>query len=173
MAVAKRTGPDFLFLANAHSQKFNDLENGPPEANVSFINSSNQDWVSVTGECVTSDNSDPRIKEVWSKGTKAWFGDLGDGVHTGGPEDPRMKLIEIRAKREFGWFIGISDAMDDLLTYYRIDITYWKHEVGSLGFMKEITGANLLGGVAVTGTLREITGSELDEARKNDSSMSK
>jgi general stress protein 26 len=173
MAVAKRTGPDFLFLANAHSQKFNDLENGPPEANVSFINSSNQDWVSVTGECVTSDNSDPRIKEVWSKGTKAWFGDLGDGVHTGGPEDPRMKLIEIRAKREFGWFIGISDAMDDLLTYYRTDITYWKHEVGSLGFMKEITGANLLGGVAVTGTLREITGSELDEARKNDSSMSK
>lgn len=173
MAVAKRTGPDFLFLANAHSQKFNDLENGPPEANVSFINSSNQDWVSVTGECVTSDNSDPRIKEVWSKGTKAWFGDLGDGVHTGGPEDPRMKLIEIRAKREFGWFIRISDAMDDLLTYYRTDITYWKHEVGSLGFMKEITGANLLGGVAVTGTLREITGSELDEARKNDSSMSK
>ena len=38
--------------------------------------------------------------------------------------------------------------------------------------MKEITGANLLGGVAVTGTLREIKGSELDEARKNDSSMS-
>ena len=173
MAVAKRTGPDFLFLANAHSQKFNDLENGPPEAAITFLNSSNQDWVSITGECVTSDNSDPRIKEIWFKGTKAWFGDLGDGVHTGGPEDPRMKLIEIRAKREFGWFIRISDAMDDLLTYYRTDITYWKHEVGSLGFMKEITGANLLGGVAVTGTLREITGSELDEARKNDSSMSK
>jgi general stress protein 26 len=100
MAVAKRTGPDFLFLANAHSQKFNDLENGPPEVNVSFLNSSNQDWVSVTGECVTSDNADPRIKEIWSKGTKAWFGDLGDGVHTGGPEDPRMKLIEIKAKRK-------------------------------------------------------------------------
>ena len=61
--------------------------------------------------------------------------------------------------------------MNDPLTN-RIDITYWKHEVGSLGFMKEIAGANLLGGVAVTGTLREITGSELDEARKNDSSMS-
>lgn len=100
MAIAKRSGPDFLFLANAHSQKFNDLESGPSEANVSFQNSSNQDWVSVTGECVTSDNSDPRIKEIWSKGVKAWFGDLGDGVHTGGPEDPRMKLIEIRAKCE-------------------------------------------------------------------------
>ena len=150
MAVAKRTGPDFLFLANAHSQKFNDLENGPPEANVTFINSSNQDWVSVTGECVTSDNSDPRIKEIWTKGTKAWFGDLGDGVHTGGPEDPRMKLIEIKAKY----------------------ISYWKHEVGALGFMKEIAGANLTGGVAVTGSLREIKGDELEQARKSDSSMS-
>ena len=38
--------------------------------------------------------------------------------------------------------------------------------------MKEIAGANLLGGVAVTGTLREITGPELETARKNDSSMS-
>jgi len=150
MAIAKRTGPDFLFLANAHSQKFTDLEHGPPEANVTFINSSNQDWVSVTGECVTSDNSDPRIKEIWSKGTKAWFGDLGDGVHTGGPEDPRMKLIEIRAKY----------------------ISYWKHEVGGMGFMKEITGANLTGGVAVTGSLREIKGDELEQARKSDSSMS-
>ena len=27
-------------------------------------------------------------------------GDLGDGVHTGGPEDPRVKLIEVRAKCE-------------------------------------------------------------------------
>lgn len=26
MAVAKRTGPDFLFLANANSQKFDDIE---------------------------------------------------------------------------------------------------------------------------------------------------
>ena len=108
MAVAKRTGPDFLFLANAHSQKFNDLENGPPEAAITFLNSSNQDWVSITGECVTSDNSDPRIKEIWSKGTKAWFGDLGDGVHTGGPEDPRMKLIEIKAKCEFFESLGFG-----------------------------------------------------------------
>jgi hypothetical protein len=52
------------------------------------------------------------------------------------------------------------------------DITYWKHEVGGLGFMKEIAGANLTGGVAVTGTLRDIKGDELEQARKNDSSMS-
>ncbi|KAM0717473.1 hypothetical protein Q7P37_007325 [Cladosporium fusiforme] len=150
MAMAKRTGPDFLFLANAHSQKFNDLEQGKPEACISFHNSSNQDWVSITGEATTTSNSDPRIKEVWSKGAAAWFGDLKDGVHTGGPEDPRMKLIEIKAKY----------------------ISYWKHEVGGLGFAKEIIGANLTGGVANTGTLRELKEDEIAQARKSDSSMS-
>lgn len=49
MAVAKRTGPDFLFLANAHSQKFDDIESNKV-TNVYFQNSSNQDWISVTGE---------------------------------------------------------------------------------------------------------------------------
>lgn len=49
MAVAKRSGPDFLFLANANSQKFDDLEKNKV-ATVYFHNSDNQDWISVTGE---------------------------------------------------------------------------------------------------------------------------
>ena len=105
MAVAKRTGPDFLFLANAHSEKFNDIESGKPNdmpnvCNIYFQDSSTQDWISITGEAVASSNDDPRIKEVWSQGVRAWFGDLGDKVHTGGPEDPRMKLIEVQPKCE-------------------------------------------------------------------------
>lgn len=99
MAVAKRTGPDFLFLANRDSQKFDDLESNKV-ATIYFHNSNNQDWISVTGETAKTSNEDPRIKEIWSQGTRAWFGDLKDGVHTGGPEDPRMKLIEIKAKCE-------------------------------------------------------------------------
>jgi general stress protein 26 len=102
MAVAKRTGPDFLFLANNHSQKFKDLEK-VKDCNVSFQNSTNQDWISVSGEAVTTSNDDPRIKEVYSKAAGSWFGDLGDGVHTGGPEDPRMSLIEIKAKCKIAW----------------------------------------------------------------------
>ncbi len=101
MAVAKRTGPDFLFLANAHSRKFEEIEKNPGAVAITFQNSSSQDWVSVTGKCTTSNNEDPRIKEVWSKGASMWFGDLGDGVHNGKPEDPRMKLIEIKSTCEF------------------------------------------------------------------------
>lgn len=97
MAVAKRSGPDFFFLANANSQKFDDIEKNKI-TNLYFHDSNTQDWISVTGESVTSSNDDPRIKEVYTNGVSAWFGDLGDGVHTGGPEDPRMKLIEVQAK---------------------------------------------------------------------------
>lgn len=96
MALAKRTGPDFLFLSNNHSQKFKDIE-ANPEVNVSFQDTKTQDWISVSGTATTS-NSDPRIKEIWSRGAAAWFGDLGDGVHDGSATDPRMSLIEVKSK---------------------------------------------------------------------------
>lgn len=96
MAIAKRTGPDFLFLANTHSQKVADIA-ADPLVNVSLQDGSRQDWISITGTATTS-NADPRIKEIYSKPIKAWFGDLGDGKHDGSAEDPRMTLIEVKAK---------------------------------------------------------------------------
>ena len=99
MAISKRSGPDFLFLANKHSRKIGDLESFK-QVTLSFHDSSKQDWASITGEATTVSNSDPRIKEIWSKSQSMWFGDLGDGVHTGGPEDPRQTLIEVRPKRK-------------------------------------------------------------------------
>lgn len=32
----------------------------------------------------------------YSSQLKAWVGDLGDGVHTGGPEDPRIGVIKVK-----------------------------------------------------------------------------
>lgn len=143
MVVAKRVGPDFLFLANAHSKKFADIENDKT-AQVTFQNSSTQDWVSVSGTVTTASSSDPRIKELYSRGTNAWFGDLGDGVHTGGPEDPRMSLIEVKAKY----------------------ICYWKSTVSSLGFMKETTQASITGQVAQTGVTRQFLEEDIEKMRK-------
>ena len=143
LAVAKRDGPDFLFLANKHSKKFSDYEH-EKTATVTFQNSSTQDWISITGEVVTTSNDDPRIKELYSKGTSAWFGDLGDGVHTGGPEDPRMALIEVKA------------------TY----IAYWKSTSTSIGFIKEVAQASITGKVADTGVQRELTSEDIKNARE-------
>lgn len=142
MAVAKRTGPDFLFLANKHSRKFSDLD-ANKEVQITFQDSKTQDWISVSGTATTTDSNDPRIKDVWSQPTRAWFGDLGDGVHTGGPEDPRMTLIEVKSKY----------------------VSYYLTDVGILGYAKEILGAAVTGGVAKTGKLRELSGEDIEMAR--------
>lgn len=143
MAIAKRSGPDFYFLANKHSQKFSDLSENK-EVQITFQDSSKQDWASISGKATTISNSDPRIKELWSQGTKAWFGDLGDGKHDGTADDPRMTLIEVKANY----------------------IVYWLHQVGALGFAKEVAGAALTGKVANTGVQRELKGADIEQARK-------
>ena len=143
MAVAKRDGPDFFFLANNNSQKFKDIEN-EKTALITFQNSSNQDWVSITGEVTITTNDESRVKEIYKKGTSAWFGNLGDGVHTGGPEDPRMAIIGVKA------------------TY----IAYWEHNVTSLGFLKEVTQASLTGQVADTGYNRQFTEEDIKGMRE-------
>lgn len=143
MAVAKRNGPDFLFLANRYSKKFSDLESDKT-CQITFQNSSTQDWVSITGEATTVSNEDPRIKELWNPSAAAWFGDLGDGVHTGKPEDPRMSLIEVTAKY----------------------ISYWKATVGTLGFVKEVTLGAATGKVAKTGVQRELGQGYIEKMRK-------
>ncbi|CAD6575934.1 MAG: hypothetical protein ASARMPREDX12_007648 [Alectoria sarmentosa] len=142
MAVAKREGPDFLFLANQHSNKFKDLANDKT-AHLTFQNSSSQDWVSVTGTVASTSNSDPRIKDLYSKGTSAWFGDLGDGVHNGTADDPRMTIIELKAKY----------------------ISYWKATVGTLGFVKEVAQASLTGQVANTGVQRQLVEEDIEAMR--------
>jgi len=146
MAVAKRVGPDFLFLANLHSKKFSDLDQNK-EVQITFQDSKTQDWISISGTAVTTSNSDPRIKELHSKGVKAWFGDLGDGKHDGSPDDPRMSLIEVKSKY----------------------IVYWLHQVGTLGFMKEVGVSAVTGRVADTGVLREFDEHDIEKARQLES----
>lgn len=147
MAVAKRVGPDFLFIANTHSKKFDDIENSK-EALVTFQNSSTQDWVTITGTITVASNDDPRIKELYTPMLSAWFGDLGDGVHTGKAEDPRMALIEVKSKY----------------------ISYWNSKVTSLGFLKEVGLASLTGKVADTGVQRELLEEDIEAARQRESS---
>lgn len=96
MGIAKRVDPDFFFIANANSQKFQDLEHSKG-VQITFQDSKTQNWVSISGKATTVSNGGERIKEYYQKGTNAWFGDLGDGVHDGGPDDPRLALIEVKS----------------------------------------------------------------------------
>ncbi|KAJ4300791.1 hypothetical protein N0V90_002879 [Kalmusia sp. IMI 367209] len=143
MAVGKRSGPDILFIANAHSKKFSDLEQNK-EVQVTFQDSKTQDWISISGTATTISNTDPRIKEIYSPMISAWFGDLGDGKHDGTADDPRMTLIEVKAKY----------------------VSYYLTQVGLLGYVKEVGVAAVTGKVAETGVLRELNEQDMEQARK-------
>merc|ERR1712113_1246379 len=41
-------------------------------------------------------NSGEVVRKHYSPALKAWIGDLGDGKHDGGPEDPRIGIIRVK-----------------------------------------------------------------------------
>ncbi|KEF59975.1 uncharacterized protein A1O9_04823 [Exophiala aquamarina CBS 119918] len=142
MAIARRSGPDILFLANRHSKKFEDLEKNT-NVQITLQDTKSQDWISISGTATTASSEDPRIKELYSPTISAWFGDLKDGVHDGTWKDPRMSLIEIQSNY----------------------IVYWKKETSTLGFVKEVSVAALTGSVAQTGVHREFFKADIDKER--------
>ncbi|KAK5946578.1 hypothetical protein PMZ80_000721 [Knufia obscura] len=141
MALAKRNGPDILYLANKNSRKFDDLATND-EVQI-IIQDKNQNWISISGKATKTDNNDPRIKDLYSSTISAWFGDAKDGVHDGTWKDPRMSLIEVKSNY----------------------IVYWKKNVSSLGFLKEVGQAAMTGAVAQTGLHREFTEADIAKER--------
>ena len=97
MAVAAKegNGVDLLYHTNTESGKTDDLENSP-DVNVAFLDSAGE-WASVSGRA-TIQTDRAKVREYYSPALKAWLGDLGDGKHDGGPEDPRIGLIKVQAK---------------------------------------------------------------------------
>src|SRR6266567_1093891 len=72
--------------------------------------------------------------------TSAWFGDLGDGVHKGDSNDPRISLIQVVPN----------------------EIRYWKTNKGRIGRSLEVGVGALTGRTASPGELRTITQDEVN-----------
>jgi general stress protein 26 len=88
-------GIDLLFHTNTESGKTDDIESDP-HINISFLNASGE-WASISGSAsILTDRE--TVKKYYSKSLKAWLGDLGDGKHDGGPEDPRIGVIRVNTK---------------------------------------------------------------------------
>jgi len=97
MAVAGKegNGVDLIYHTNTDSGKTDDLE-ASPDVNVAFLTSSGE-WASISGKAtVETDRS--KVREYYSPALKAWLGDLGDGKHDGGPEDPRIAVIKVKSQ---------------------------------------------------------------------------
>ncbi|KAL9014631.1 MAG: hypothetical protein Q9173_000708 [Seirophora scorigena] len=97
MAVAAKEGGglDLLFHTNTESGKTDDLKSDP-KINMAFLDGQGQ-WASVSGTAdIVTDRE--MVRKYYSPTLKAWLGDLGDGKHDGGPEDPRIGVIKITAQ---------------------------------------------------------------------------
>lgn len=94
MSLQEANGLDLLFHTNTESGKTDDLATHN-SVNVGFITSSGE-WASISGHA-TIETDRELVKKYYSPGLKAWIGDLGDGKHDGGPEDPRIGIIRVKA----------------------------------------------------------------------------
>lgn len=84
-----------IFHTNTESGKTSDIDSDP-HINISFLNSSGE-WASLSGTpSILTDRS--TVKKYYSPALKAWLGDLGDGKHDGGPDDPRIGVIRVQTK---------------------------------------------------------------------------
>jgi len=142
MAIAdKENGVDLIFHTNTETGKTDELLSDP-HVNMSFIKPSTGEWASISGTASIETDRE-KIRSHYSPSLKAWVGDLGDGVHDGGPEDPRIAIIKIRA----------------------ITATYALQKGTAVQRGIEIAKGTLTGSIANTNKLREITEAELQQYR--------
>ncbi|KAK3111723.1 hypothetical protein LTR53_012730 [Teratosphaeriaceae sp. CCFEE 6253] len=94
LAAKEGNGVDYIFHANSESGKTNDLH-ANPDVNLGFLNNSGE-WASVSGSASIETDRE-MVHKYYSPALKAWMGDLGDGKHDGGPDDPRVVLIKVKS----------------------------------------------------------------------------
>jgi hypothetical protein len=64
---------------------------------MSFLDPVSGAWASISGTASILSNPET-VQKYYSPQLKAWLGDMGDGVHDGGPNDPRIGVIKLEAK---------------------------------------------------------------------------
>jgi general stress protein 26 len=95
MATQKRIkDSDLWFVTDSDAHKLDDLLMDP-HVNCSYYNMKSREWVSVSGVARISRDK-KKIHDLYEPDWKAWFGDEG-GDRNGGPNDPRLALIEVEA----------------------------------------------------------------------------
>ena len=130
-------GMDLWFMTTTDTHKLDEIA-ANPEVNVSYYKDGSREWVSVSGRArITQDKT--KIHELYKPDWKAWMEDQG-GNRDGGPDDPRIALIEVDAK----------------------SVVYLKSDQPKVVTMFKVMKALATGQPPKIGSLRHLDGGELD-----------
>ena len=133
-------GIDLLFHTNTESGKTDDLQSDS-KINIAFLNSTGE-WASISGEATVVTDRE-LVRKHYSPALKVWLGDLEDGKHDGGPEDPRIGVIRVVSKTA----------------------TYAIASGTAIGRGIEVVKGTLTGSAANVNKLREISEDELRQCK--------
>ena len=92
---ARDAGTDLWFMAPVDSETVKAITVSA-HVNLAFTRNTLQEWVSVSGVARVTTNR-RRIRQLYNETWKAWLPAEGEG-HDGGPDDPRIALIEVEAQ---------------------------------------------------------------------------
>lgn len=92
---ARRAGTDLWFMTSLESGKVDEL-NAYPDVNLAYYKDGTREFVSVSGHASVSQDR-AMIRQLYKPDWGAWLGDEG-GDRDGGPDDPRIALIEVTAE---------------------------------------------------------------------------
>lgn len=133
-------GVDLIFHTNTESHKTDELHSDP-HVNISFLNSSGE-WASISGvtEIITERSV---VKKYYKPTLKAWVGDLGDGVHDGSENDPRIGIIRVKM----------------------VSATYSIATKGTIGQVLDVAQGTVTGKTAHVNKLRELSEADVKSWR--------
>ena len=91
----RRPDVDLWFVTSTETHKVDELE-ANPEVNVSFLNSSSREWVSIAGTA-TINTDRALIRKLFKPDWGIWFQKSDTDPTAGTADDPRIVLIDIDA----------------------------------------------------------------------------
>ena len=96
MATQERQdGADLWFVTDIQTHKIDELEQDP-NVNVAYFRDRTKEWVSVSGIAQISQDR-AKIRELYKPDWRMWFEEIDD-VRDGGPDDPRLALLQVTAE---------------------------------------------------------------------------
>lgn len=107
------------FFTSSNSHKASEIER-TPNVNVSFIDTSEQHYVSVSGMAELVQDRQ-KIKELWKPVLKAWFPD--------GPDQPDVALLKVKVTKAEYWD-GPSSTISQAVSFVSAIFTGKQVELG-------------------------------------------